>query len=337
MRATFVTTVLLLILFASQARAESLRERWLKRREGREASSSRFDSSAPLKKIESGGRERTFRVHLPAGHDPKKAYPLVLLFHGGGGGAEQALNHYPLQGVADREGFILVAPNGIGRFEKEVLRTWNVQFGFGLALREKVDDVAFVDDLLDHLIATYRIDEDRVYLTGLSNGAILCHFVAAALGERIAAIAPVVGTAGGRKSDQATMQKPPPPVKPVAVLLFNGEKDDHIPLEGGLQRKSAQEAAFIMSADETARFWVEADGCRPEPEVEKNSQKQYRRYSWTGGKNGTEVTLYVLEDQGHAWPGGGTPRSGSDAPTKNVAAHEVMWEFFEAHPRRRQR
>lgn len=314
----------------SLARGETWRERWQKRRTGGGSAT----ASDPLKSLESGGRERTFRLHLPPGYDARKKYPLVLLFHGGGGGAEQALTHYPLGEVADREGFILVAPSGTGRFEKDLLRTWNVKFGFGLALAENVDDVAFVDDLLDHLTAEYSIDEDRVYLTGLSNGAILCHFLAAALGDRIAAIAPVVGTAGGRKKDQAGLQTPGTPVRPVSVILFNGEKDDHIPLEGGWQRKSVQEAAFILSAEESARFWVNANGCRPDPVVEKFPDKKHRRYTWTGGKNGTEVTLYVLEDQGHAWPGGATPRWGSDPPSTNVKAHEVMWEFFERHPRR---
>ena len=44
---------------------------------------------------------------------------------------------------------------------------------FGYALTAKVDDVGFVRRLLDELQATYRIDPDRIYATGISNGGIL--------------------------------------------------------------------------------------------------------------------------------------------------------------------
>jgi len=53
--------------------------------------------------------------------------------------------------------------------------------------------VAFVRQLLDHLKATLRVDEDRVYVTGISNGGIMAYELAMRMPEVLAAAAPVAG------------------------------------------------------------------------------------------------------------------------------------------------
>jgi polyhydroxybutyrate depolymerase len=57
-----------------------------------------------------------------------------------------------------------------------------------------VDDVAFLDALLDDLAGAYRVDPRRVFATGMSNGAMMAYRLASELSERIAAVAPVAGT-----------------------------------------------------------------------------------------------------------------------------------------------
>jgi polyhydroxybutyrate depolymerase len=61
------------------------------------------------------GLERTYRIHLPSQRDQTKPVPLVFLFHGGGG-TGQGMEKLTLGGfnrLADREGFIVVYPDGI--------------------------------------------------------------------------------------------------------------------------------------------------------------------------------------------------------------------------------
>ena len=280
-----------------------------------------------------GGIERSYYVHLPPQYQAGKALPLVVLLHGGGGGAQQAMNAYPLQQVADLEGFILVAPNGTGPFPRELLRTWNVKFGFGYAQRNDVDDVGFLRALILELEKMLAVDPHRVYLTGLSNGAILCHWAAAANSDLIAGIAPVVGTVGGRNADEQQLHMPGKPTHPVDVILFNGGLDEHLPPEGGLQKKWAdlggnEPRKWVVSANDSARFWVEADGCKPTPLVEELPALKATRTTWSGGKNGTHVILYVLHNQGHAWPGGLPGRAVADTPSPLIKAHEVLWQFF---------
>jgi len=275
-------------------------------------------------------QERAYILHLPPQYDGKRKLPLLLAFHGGGGNAKQLLKSNHLREVADREGFVLVAPNGSGKFKKRFL-TWNVGFGFGYAMQHGIDDIGFVDALLDSLESELKIDSGRVYATGISNGGILCHFLAANLSDRITAIAPIVASVGGRKSADNPVIMPPPPASPVAVIAFNGMQDEHIPYEGGRQIKSVGDPLYVTSADEMHAFWTNANHCSGPPDTEEHADDHYRVLTFSKGCAGHEVVQYQILDQGHAWPGGKRPRFFADKPSTDVSADEVMWEFFKAH------
>ena len=116
--------------------------------------------------------------------------PLVIALHGGGGSGigMVALTLGGFNVLSERERFIVVYPDGIGK-------NWND--GRGLlryrAQRENIDDVGFISALIDHLAKKYNIDRKRVYITGMSNGAIMSYRLACELADKIAAIAPVAG------------------------------------------------------------------------------------------------------------------------------------------------
>ena len=64
--------------------------------------------------------------------------------------------------LADREGFVVVYPNGSGLLRARLL-TWNAGGCCGYAMRADVDDVGFVRALLDDLAARVAFDRRRVY------------------------------------------------------------------------------------------------------------------------------------------------------------------------------
>ena len=66
---------------------------------------------------------------------------------------------------ADEAGFIAVYPNGTGHFSSF---TWNGGNCCGSAMRNNVDDVAFINTLLDDLIGSYHVDTQ----TNLCHGHI---------------------------------------------------------------------------------------------------------------------------------------------------------------------
>jgi polyhydroxybutyrate depolymerase len=292
-------------------------------------------SAAPLKQsIRWGGAERHYLVSLPPGYSGRAQCALLLVFHGGGGNPEQVLKGSDIVDRAAREGWILVAPAGSGRLERFL--TWNVGFGFGYAMTAHVDDIGFVDRLIDVLKAAYRIDPDRIYATGISNGGILCHMLAGHLSDRIAAVAPIVATTGGRPKGRADWIHPPVPKHPVSVISFNGRLDRSIPPEGGLQQRSWAEPVEVWSVQQTIDFWVRHDRCRPDPVTERNDAAQFERSAYSGGIGGSEVVQYVLPNQGHAWPGGRKGYLLGDEPTQLLSANAVMFDFFKSHLRSRE-
>jgi polyhydroxybutyrate depolymerase len=280
-----------------------------------------------------GDRERNYILHLPPQYGSQENLPLVLAFHGGGGSALQLLDSCGLAAKADKEGFILVAPNGTGMFPRHLL-TWNVGFGFGYALRNHIDDIGFVRKLIDKLEGHLRIDSKRVFATGISNGGILCHFLAGALSDKIAAIAPVAASIGGKRELSESFIFPAIPEDPVSIIAFNGLLDRHIPYQGGIQQKSVGKPVYVTAAEDMHSFWVRADKCRPQPEVEVNDADKFKVITYSGGRDGSEVVQYVIFDQGHAWPGGKKPWVGADSPSMTISADKAMWAFFANHPKK---
>jgi len=78
--------------------------------------------------------------------------------------------------------------------------------------------------LLDDIVERYRIDEERVYVTGLSMGGFGTWALAGASPERFAAIAPICG--GGRRSDARRIAQAKLP-----TWVFHGAKDRVVPFE----------------------------------------------------------------------------------------------------------
>jgi polyhydroxybutyrate depolymerase len=274
--------------------------------------------------LSSGGVKRTFSLHLPPVYDGRTPLPLVIVLHGGGGNAEGAARMTGFSREADREGFMVVYPNGSGRVSAERLLTWNAGNCCGYALDSKTDDVGFIRDLIDGLDGRLPLDLARVYATGISNGAMMSYRLACELSAKLAAIAPVAGALNLENCQ---------PVEPVSVIIFHGTADQHVLFEGGKPLKQLDQAhpRIDKPVSYAVDFWVKADGCDPEPAREASGNVV--RQSWTGGKNGSEVALYAIRGGGHAWPGGDPGWAGGDTPTREISATPIIWDFFKRHPR----
>ncbi|MBU1108340.1 MAG: hypothetical protein KKB51_16825 [Candidatus Riflebacteria bacterium] len=333
-RVLAITSFVLMFVLSGQLQAQFVRAAI------KDAMLRRMDSNMLKKPVDStfhelnhDGRNRSYYLYLPSKWDKTTPLPVVFLFHGGGGGARGALYFYEVEKKAEEAGFMLVTPNGTGEAD-HVLLTWNVSFGFGYAQKNNIDDIGFVNALLDKLETEYPIDLKRIYATGLSNGAIFCHFLAAQPGNRFAAIVPVVGTAGGKDQNEKDWHKIPTPQKPVSVCIIQGLIDKHIPIEGGFQKASLGEAKDMLSASDTINLWVTANGCASEPVSSYDEKMKTTIYHYGVGRDNAEVVAYVIHDMGHAWPGSTrVPRTGSDKPSKYFPGNDIIWEFFRTHPR----
>jgi polyhydroxybutyrate depolymerase len=275
--------------------------------------------------LQHGGRTRSYIIHIPPKHDPQRPAPVVLAFHGGGSNAAQMIGFCGLSDKADKEGFVVVYPNGTGRRER--MLTWNGGNCCAYAMLNRVDDVGFTRALLDDLATVVNVDAKRVFATGISNGGILCYRLAAELSDRIAAIAPVAGTMGTVNCH---------PRRPVSVIHFHGTADEFLPFGGGFGPKSVAKVLF-RSVDQSVLAWVKADGCPEKPVVADLPDKAHdgttvQRRTYGPGKDGAQVVLLVINGGGHTWPGRDPKIGFLGKSTKNVSANDQMWEFFQRHP-----
>ncbi len=159
-----------------------------------------------------GKQKRVYRLVVPKGVDLDKPAPLVFAFHGMGIDSKDFMPKYTkLDDLATDKKFILVYPEADGR-------------AWGLAPEKVTNDLAFFDELLKTLQAKYKIDPDRIYVLGMSNGGYFAHLVGK---ERSKTVAAVVGhstalglqTLGGIKADRK-----------FPVMIVHGDKDNILPV-----------------------------------------------------------------------------------------------------------
>ena len=274
--------------------------------------------------MELDGITRSYHLHVPSAIGPAPA-PLVLVFHGGGGTGPGTERLTRFTALADREGFLVAFPEGVEK-------NWNDgrEFTGSRAHRDHVDDVAFVTALIDAIGHAHAVDPRRVYATGISNGGIFSHYLAAHLSARIAAIAPVVG--GIADPPEAWLR----PEQPVSVLMLQGTRDPLVPYHGGAV---AFDRGKIIDTEEAARRWAALNGGRepvrePLPADGKDRCGGLRTI-YPGGRDGSEVTLVRLDGGGHTWPGGAQylPELLIGRVCRDFDATVLIWDFFKAHPK----
>jgi len=275
--------------------------------------------------LSAGGLTRSYLAHVPPAYDGKTEMPMVIVLHGGGGNAQKMPGVTGMSAKADEAGFIAVYPNGTGPLNQEILLTWNADFCCGYALDNDIDDVGFIRSLIEKLEKELAIDASRIYVTGISNGGMMTYRLGCELADKIAAIAPVAGSMGDWEVNSES---------PVSVIIFHGTADQHVLYEGGAPIKKADTHDRIdKPVSYAVDFWAEHNGCSTTRvrEITGNIVKD----SYSGGKNGTEAVLYTIIGGGHAWPGGGiASEEENDKPTEEIYATDLMWEFFESHPKK---
>ena len=278
--------------------------------------------------------ERTFHVYIPSSFDKSEMRPLVIALHGRGTNGEGMIlvTRKGFDKLADKDGFIVVYPDGIelnwndGRIDEEAEDR---------AHRENIDDVGFISALIDYMIRDYNIDPKRVYVTGISNGAVMVYRLGCELSGKITAIAPVDGNIPSTSNPECALKRH------VSVLAINNVDDPVVPFEGGeiYSHFHRVKLGRVMSADGSTGLWVKRNGCSPvpviteEPDRDPHDGTRVTRREYMNSDDGTEVILYSIDGGGHTWPGGFQymPAWIIGKTSRDIDASEVIWLFFKRH------
>jgi polyhydroxybutyrate depolymerase len=249
--------------------------------------------------INISGLDRNYHLYIP--DNPTNA-PIVMLFHGNGGSSDDLLGLTGIKApykvwlnIAQQENLIIIVPNGtLGPTNS---RGWN-DCRSDAPSNPMVDDVLFVNRLLDFVINKYQPNLSKVYAVGTSNGGHFAIRLAQEIPNRITAFAAIVA-ANARNSQCATST-----VK-VSALIMNGTSDPIMPYSGG---RMASNRGEVFSAESTISQWVQrnATSTTPEisnlPDVNTNDGSTVTKYLYRNGTNGTEVVLYKVNEGGHTEP-----------------------------------
>lgn len=262
----------------------------------------------------SGDMERTYIVYIPESYDPTQPTPVVFSLHGFALSARQQQGYSQFDRVAETEGFIAVYPMGSGAPARWYAYDRPVFTGE----RNSIDDVAFINAVIDELEANYCVDSARVYASGLSNGGGMSKRLACELSDRVAAVALVAAA--------VVADEPCSPTRPVPFFAMHGTEDPVVPYTGEEE---------IMAAEDYVAQWVEINGCTGEPYREAFSAvgEDYALVSWRDCADGAQVDFYTLNGGGHTWPGSAPLLPLLVGRTFELPdASDTIWAFFEAHP-----
>ncbi len=279
----------------------------------------------------SQGTARWYFRHVPSSYDGHTQMPVVIDLHGYLEGATIHKQASGLESYGDRHRFVTITPQGSGT----TVAKWSTDL--------QGADVAYLGDLLDELDNTLCVDDRRVFVTGLSNGAFMTSAVACAYADRVAAVAPVAGIRDipGCK-----------PARPVPVLAFHGTADPFVSYAGGLGAKALDlpaadgsrrtigqsggrsVAARGPSIPEITTAWAKRNGCESRPPSQRKVRSDVTLLTWACPA-GADVELYRISGGGHAWPGSQFSKAIASVvgrTTFSISANDEMWSFFRAHP-----
>jgi polyhydroxybutyrate depolymerase len=238
------------------------------------------------------GRTRRYRVVPPDRYDDKRAWPVLLGFHGGGPqntGAKMEANWVRERG----SDVFLVFPDG------ENGGWYTIGEGGPNADTDPLRDVRFAEAVVDDLAKTYHVDRERVYAAGFSNGAMLVWSMLCAEPAKFAGFAMVASGMTGR-----TLEKCAPGAAERPVFYAHGT-GDFLFAGNTLQDRGMP----VASAHDTLAKLRQVYSCKGDPRPDalptrcqngrSTTKKEFDQCAGQG-----RVEYFEIANGTHSWPGG---------------------------------
>ncbi|MFZ6816754.1 alpha/beta hydrolase family esterase [Undibacterium sp. Ji22W] len=274
--------------------------------------------------IEVDGLNRIYRTYLPKGL--AKDAPLVFVMHGSGqNGAQIRIETgYGFERLADQFGFAVVYPNSSSS-------DWNdcSKVGDFSVNGHEVDDVKFLNILVNKLITDIGVNQARVFATGVSSGGMMAMRLAIEAPEKFRAVAAVSANVPTANNFKCT-----PTGQGTSVLIMNGTKDPLIPFAGGESSLFGlfYKSGTVRSSSDSALYFAEQGKITGRPTINSSpvvGELNVGHAVWRDNSK-LEVELVTIHGGGHGLPQPfwRRPRLLGPSPmTPNGAA--MIWDFFE--------
>ncbi len=259
------------------------------------------------------GLDRYYYIQLA--HPEAEGLSSVLFnLHGYGSNALEQMDYTNFNDLANTKenNFILIHPQGapLNTVLTSSSSHWN---SGGWTIGSTVDDVDFIDTIIELVSQKYNLNQDRIYSTGMSNGGFMSYHLACNLSSKIAAIASVTGSMSKETYEDCN------PTHSTSILQVHGTIDATVPFEGN-------SALGMRSINDVMDYWKLYDACDIDPisivtdyfDIEISVQHD----TYLNCLNDVQVELYKIEGMGHRWP---------NKERYGISATEIIWEFINTY------
>lgn len=256
------------------------------------------------------GELRTYTLFVPSGYRTGMHYPLIIVLHNNKTNAIDAENLTGFSVMAIRKEFIVAYPEAVKGFWAPV---WSDE--------GSENDLGYLKQLSDEIVKNYQVDEKRIYLVGLGEGADTA--LALVIGQQgyYAALATVSGSVPNAYA--ATL----PFKTPLPILMIAGKADTQTPWLGNERH---------LPLEDSFGFWMYVNGIANSSTKQKSDVKETYVIHRAGGKRkNQDVWMYLITEGGYAYPGAGylDERYNEGIVSMEFNASEEIWNFFSTHRR----
>lgn len=253
------------------------------------------------------GKERHYWIYLPPSYTASKPASVVVTLHGMGDNATNFKN-IGFNNIADTANIIVLVPDALVD-GLTGMTAWNSQAGIAGVYfpNSDIDDIGFINAMIDSTQAQYAVNPAKVYVCGFSMGGFMTQKLALLSNEKFAAFASIAGTIGSGIEIPST-------VRPLPIAHFHGTTDATVGYDSN---------TFGSNVKVLIDYWVANNECDTSPihtalPDTKADGYTVDHYEYKGGKNGTVVELFKINNSDHMWLG-----------MENDIAYIVeLWRFF---------
>ncbi|MBT3980095.1 MAG: prolyl oligopeptidase family serine peptidase [Bacteriovoracaceae bacterium] len=252
------------------------------------------------------------KVFFPKKFKQKKKWPLVIMLHGFTGNATGHLFYTGLGARVNKDGFILVAPEGVkNQFGEQF---WAADEFCCDWYNKGVDDLSYLTNLIDHYIENYRVDPKSVYIVGHSNGGFMAYSLACQSDSKVAGIAVISGSSTLRSTECKNKS-------PFSLLHIHGTSDttiEYSPTQlftdslvsifGQRFKNVDKNRSPYLGGRQLVTSYAAKFGCNEVPTEFKNLYnftlgakfKETDVSSWAGCQEGSKVELWLMDQAPHS-------------------------------------
>lgn len=253
-------------------------------------------------------RVRTFHFRHPATGASQAS--LIFVLHGSGGSGKGIMpSAAKLEGLSQKENFLIVYPDGYKNYWNECRKSAS-----SLANIENIDEVKFFGGMIDYFVSKYQVSPARVFVIGTSGGGHMAYKLAMTT-KRFKAIAALIASLPDTSNLDCSELK-----SPIAVMIVNGTSDSTNPYNGGEVRTPQATFGKVRSTEQTLQYWAAINGHRGPPRKERlpdrdpTDGKTIEKFTYRS-KGKPEVLLLKVINGKHDYP-------------KDIDVYLEAWQFF---------